>query len=445
MSRHPTAPDPPVLYLGPPTIKLQKACIDNTRTHVLSVIDSWLTSSDPASPKVLSLVDISGSGKSTVAQHVAWNAIRYGRLLCSFFFRTDVAAQSNTSAVVSSLARDLARLGGTIAADIANASRVVQDASCLESFHAQITTPLVNNPPDQPALILIDALDESGPPSDRAEFLAALAHEIPLLPPTAKVMITSKPEQDINDTFDTLGNSDSRDVEVYPLTFDVLGGENKRDLKTYITYAFERIAQQQRAEGRILPSIWPSNQQLKSLANCAKGLFIWAKTAAQYVSYSTDPQRALDELLLIKSRAAPEAAIDALYKHILHTAESIPGFDPHAYHGAMKLILTSPNPMTVIHINRTLGQDTSPTIACMRSVLEVQPDGVRIAHKSFREYIRDSQKCDYRFLISDGRPAPSAPTPPESPQFPLRSEWSSDGGNLYRGFPFVSCPSSHLL
>lgn len=136
----------PILYVVPPKIKARKTCADNTRTRVLSVIDSWLTSSDPASPKVLSLIDISGSGKSAVAEHVAWNF--HHQLLCSFFFCQVVAAQSNTTTVVSDIARDLARLGGVMATDIANASRDVRHASHLQSFQAQITTGLCSHSPD---------------------------------------------------------------------------------------------------------------------------------------------------------------------------------------------------------------------------------------------------------------------------------------------------------
>ncbi|KAF8606316.1 kinase-like protein [Ceratobasidium sp. AG-I] len=412
--------DHPTLCVVPPEAKPHKACADNTRTHVLSVIDSWLRSS--TSSKVLSLIDISGSGKSAVAQHVAW--IYRRQLICSFFFRQDIVTQSNTIDVVSNFARDLARLGSAIAADIADASKSVQNASYLQSFHAQITTPLCNHPPEQPCLILIDALDESGPLSLRAEFLSVLAHEIPLLPPTVKVMITSRNEHDINDTLDTLSSSGSEDTGVYRLTFDVLGEENKQDLRAYIAQTFEEITRRKRAEGLKLPETWPSYQQLKKLVNHAHGLFLWAKTAAQCVSHSTDAQGALDELLSLESRASSEAAIDVLYKHILHTAESSPYFDLEIYHSVIKLVLTSPNP-TIDVVNQALGRDASATIACLMPVLDVRSDSIRIAHQSFREYVTDSQKCDRRFLVWDEKPTINN----------FRGERSAHGGNLYQGFP----------
>ncbi|KAG9122239.1 hypothetical protein FRC07_001476 [Ceratobasidium sp. 392] len=400
----PATSNPPLLYVVPPTVELQRACIDNTRRNTLAIIRNWLNSADPRSSKVLWLADISGSGKSAVARHVAWEATQNHQLLCSFFFRRDIEAQASTSRVIPYLARDLARQGAAIAVDIANAAKGLQGADYIQAFNAQITTPLCQHPPSTPCLILIDALDESGSPEARADFLSALVSEIPLLPPTVKVMLTSKPQQDIDDALNRLSAGDeSEETDVYRLTFDVYGQENRRDLQTYVGHLFERVARLNRANGVLLPEIWPSLQQKKSLVAHANGLFLWVATAADYVACSTDPQRALEELLSLQNRPSPEAAIDALYKHILHIAEASPGFNLPTYHDAVELVLASPNPITVEEISDTLRRDAGPTLATLRPVMNDRPV-VRIAHQSFREYVMDSQKCESRFFISRSTP-----------------------------------------
>lgn len=430
-------PGPPVLYVVPPTLDLQKACIDNTRTHILSFVDSWLVSTDPTSPKVLWLADISGSGKSAVARHVAWHATEQRQLLCSFFFRRDIEAQASTIRVISSLAHEIARLSGSIASEIARADVTVRSAGYVQAFHAQITTPLQRHPPPTPCLILFDALDEAGPPAQRADFLAALTHEIPFLPPTVKVMITSKPEQDIGQALNSLSAAESDDNTVYRLTFDVYGETNRRDLKTYIAHTFERVARLKRANGIRLPDTWPSFEQCRSLVDHANGLFLWVTTAADYVACSDDPQRALEDLLELKNRPSPEAAIDALYRHILHIAEANPVFNLPTYHDAVDLVLASPNPIAIHEINDILRRDAGPTIGCLRSVMSDHPV-VRIAHQSFREYIRDSQKCESRFLIHRGTPriGGDMSPPPIRPQF--QGTGSSSSNTLFPRFPLVS-------
>ncbi|KAG8701824.1 hypothetical protein FRC08_003884 [Ceratobasidium sp. 394] len=430
-SAHPA----PLLYIVPPTLELQKACIDNTRKNTLGIIRQWLDSTDPRTSKVLWLADISGSGKSAVARHVAWEASQNNQLLCSFFFRRDIEAQASTSRVVACLARDLARRGSAIAVQVANAAKGIQGADYITSFNAQITTPLCQQPPTTPCLILIDALDESGSPEARADFLSALVHEIPLLPPTVKLMLTSKPQQDIDDALNRLSAGDeSEETDVYRLTFDVYGQENRRDLQTYVGHMFERVARLKRADGFPLQEIWPSLPQKKSLVAHANGLFLWVATAADYVACSTDPQRALEELLALQNRPNPEAAIDALYKHILHIAEATPGFNLPTYHDAVELVLASPNPITVQDISDTLRRDAGPTLAALRPVINDRPV-VRIGHQSFREYVMDVQKCESRFFISRGTPQLASQSPP---LLPLPHARHDSFGNLFPRFPLPS-------
>lgn len=94
-----------------------------------------------------------------------------------------------------------------------------------------------------------------------------------------------------------------------------------------------------------------------------------------------------------------------------------------------ELIRKLPNP-TIGAINQTLGRDASPTIACLRAGLDDYSNGIRTAHQSFREYITDSQKCDYRFLL-DQKPRVKGPTY-------LYTSQPSRVRNLYKGFPLVS-------
>ncbi|QRW11434.1 Tyrosine kinase family catalytic domain protein [Ceratobasidium sp. AG-Ba] len=430
-----THPSLPLLYVVPPTVQLHKACIDDTRKSTLGIIRNWLESADPHTSRVLWLADISGSGKSAVARHVAWETTQNRQLLCSFFFRRDIEAQATTSRVISSLARELARLGGGIATDIANAAKGLQGAGYAECFHAQITVPLCKYPPSAPCLILMDALDESGSPETRAEFLSAMIHEIPLLPPAVKVMLTSKPQQDIDDALNRLGAGDeSEDTDVYRLTFDVYGQENRKDLHTYVAHMFERVARVKRANGISLPPVWPSLPQKKSLVAHANGLFLWVATAADYVACSVDPQCALEELLALQNRPSPEAAIDALYKHLLHMAEATPGFNLPTYRDAVELVLAAPNPITVQEINQTLRRDAGPTLAALLPVMSNTPF-VRIAHQSFREYVMDSQKCESRFFISKGTPRMGDQPPPS---FSPQQRHDSFSSILYPRFPLPS-------
>ncbi|KAF8750756.1 kinase-like protein [Rhizoctonia solani] len=426
---------PPLLYVVPPTLQLEEACIPGTRQSIITTITNWLNSTNITSSKVLWLADISGSGKSAVARHIGYTTTQSNQLLCSFFFKRDIENQSNTSQVISSMAREIARGSGAIAAEIAQAGSLGEGAGYVEAFHSQITVPLSRHPPERPSLILIDALDESGTPDRRAHFLDALVREVPLLPATVKIMLTSKPAQDIDDALNKLSTvtvDDDDELEVYRLTFDVYGQDNRRDLRKYISHSFERIARLRRSNGFSLPEVWPSNQQKQSLVAHANGLFLWVTVAADYVACANDPEDALEALLALQNRPNPEAAIDALYKHILRSAESNPDFNFPTYYDILDLVLSAPNPLTLSELCATTKRDVGPTVCCLLPVLRAAPF-VRIVHQSFREYVRDgkSAKLDSSFL---GTPATNDAELPRSP-IKAKSRQSSMGNNtVYPAF-----------
>ncbi|KAG8706242.1 hypothetical protein FRC11_008387, partial [Ceratobasidium sp. 423] len=338
------------------------------------------------------------------------------------------------------MARELARVSGPIATEVAQAESSSRGAEYVEAFHSQITAPLNHHPPERPSLILIDALDESGSPSERAQFLDALIREVPLLPLTVKVMLTSKPTQDIDDALNrlsTVTDDDDDELEVYRLTFDVYGQDNRRDLRKYISHCFERIARLKRSNGIRLPESWPSNQQKQSLAAHANGLFLWVRVAADYVACATDTEQALEDLLSLQNRPNPEAAIDALYKHILRSAESNSDFNLPTYYDVLDLVLSARNLMTIHEISNMIGRDAGPTVCCMLPVLSVGPF-VRVVHQSFREYVRDAQKCESRFLIPRGTPVLEGADILRSPAQPKSRQNSLGNNQLFTGFPLQS-------
>ncbi|KAJ1300518.1 hypothetical protein OPQ81_005330 [Rhizoctonia solani] len=434
------SPDVPSSYVVSPTLQIEEACVPGTRQSIFNIITNWLNSTGIASSKVLWLADISGSGKSAIARHIGYTTTQSNQLLSSFFFKRDIEHQASTARVISTMARELARAGGPIAAKIAQAESSTRGSGYVDAFHSLITAPLNRHPPKQPSLILIDALDESGSPPERAQFLDALVREVPLLPPTVKVMLTSKPVQDIDDALNRLSTvtaDDDDELEVYRLTFDVYGQENRRDLRKYISHCFDRIARLKRSNGIPLPESWPSNQQRQSLVAHANGLFLWVTVAADYVACANNPERALEELLALQNRPNPEAAIDALYKHVLRSAESSPQFNLPTYHDVLDLVLSAPNPMSLDEISNTIRRDAAPTVWCLLPVLSAGPF-VRVVHQSFREYVRDAQKCESRFLISQGTPMLDDVNLAHSPA-PVKPRQNSLGNNtLYTGFPLPS-------
>src|SRR5258706_918075 len=131
--------------------------------------------------------------------------------------------------------------------------------------------------PNNPLVFVIDAFDECGDDGSRPALLklltSAAASTLWL-----KIIITSRPEDDIQRVFDGLTRSSYRQ---YDLAIDQ---QASHDLRMFAQSEFGRVA---RKRGFSLP--WPENSLLDKLISRADGLFIFIKTLALALPRFPDP------------------------------------------------------------------------------------------------------------------------------------------------------------
>ena len=108
--------------------------------------------------------------------------------------------------------------------------------------------------------------------SARRELIDVLRKGILVLPLSFPFLITGRPEEDIL----SLASSHS----VRAISLDQRSEENKRDVYTYI----EQVLGEKRDSGILkIPNDWPWERGIKTLADKADGLFIWASTAVKSI------------------------------------------------------------------------------------------------------------------------------------------------------------------
>ncbi|KAI0267883.1 hypothetical protein BC834DRAFT_968781 [Gloeopeniophorella convolvens] len=186
-----------------------KTCIPGTRVAFLEHITSWVN--NPESPRTLVLFGQAGTGGSSIANELACRFEETHRLASSFVFsRTERTDQSHRAAqlLFSEIARNLADRYPTFKASLAkiidkDASLVLGARDYTIPFESMLLRPLQEFPLIGPIFIVIDALDESGDASGRDGLHAFLASHISELPDTFHILITSRPEKDIEDAFDS--------------------------------------------------------------------------------------------------------------------------------------------------------------------------------------------------------------------------------------------------
>lgn len=164
----------------------------NTQTATFRAINTWLSNPDQSTARVFWLVGLSGTGKPTISRSLADSFFKTETddsqtiLGATFFFDNLDVSRSNTTALIPTIAKSLAKirqlpkLGDCIAhaiqADDGIGSKVMR--TCWDLL---ITGPLakVDATIDRSVqiLIVIDALDVCANRQGMDDFLSLLAHK----------------------------------------------------------------------------------------------------------------------------------------------------------------------------------------------------------------------------------------------------------------------------
>ncbi|KIM27181.1 hypothetical protein M408DRAFT_71634, partial [Serendipita vermifera MAFF 305830] len=171
-------------------------CLKGTREKTIAAISKWANEKTDAMPIFL-LLDVAGSGKSTVAQHMVYQWTREGRLFARFFFSRDTKATMSTDSFCLTVATAFSEHDPSLRAPI-NAFKGRADFGLLsfyEKFNGTVISPLEKLNRD--AILIIDALDEcDNEHGIRDELLNAL-HGQQFSSPRLRILATGRPEFDI--------------------------------------------------------------------------------------------------------------------------------------------------------------------------------------------------------------------------------------------------------
>jgi hypothetical protein len=289
--------------------------------QLLDDISRWMD--DPVGKTVFWLTGVAGTGKTTVAQSVAQMASEWGHLSASFFFSHASEDRRDYSRVIPTIAYQLARdlrLRPGIAAAVDSHHDIVSakvSMQARELLFDVLRTPVSSQPPSC-MLVILDALDECNQDINKIHggelipILLAGLKDIPLV----KVFVTSRPEPSIEAVFreETLGGT----TETFALHRDIEEGTVQLDISRYFTSELAKLRK------RIPKNLdFPTDGDVRTLVKRADTLFIYARTAVEYIS---DPYGQPDRQLAALVEAKPGQSsgqfsrLDDLYSQILRNA-----------------------------------------------------------------------------------------------------------------------------
>ena len=228
-----------------------------------------------------------------------------------------------------------------------------------------------------PVLVVLDALDECGTPELRQSLLNVLRHRLPTLPDNFRILITSRPDEDISHLF----SSSSFNT----IKLEQHSDESKLNVHTYIKHQFDQM----RSSGRLkVPDDYEWDRSVQTLADSADGLFIWASTAVRFVSEERQFRYNYFQNLVSNAKLLD---LGELYTMVLVRALEWNEGNKEIFKNIFSLILFAKRPLSDEEITGFLGIDmdvTSNILSHLRSLVRYESGNpINIRHTSFYDYL----------------------------------------------------------
>jgi hypothetical protein len=306
-----------MLYAKGARYNVEKGCLPGTRASIVDDMIAWVNGALPDAAsndhRILLLSGVAGSGKSAIAHTVARHFDRIGRLGASYCFSRSNQAVLGPSNFFSTVSRELADLDPQWKDALWKAvdgNRALRTTHVVqEQFEEFLVKPAKGLTSIGPVVLVVDALDECGDISKRRTLLSVLAKRITELPPHFRIILTARPEQDIQRALLENPVVYSKHME------DIESSSTTQDITAYIEHELEDVWE--------LEEQWPNKEWLKTLVARSEGLFQWASTACLFIKGNEegglDPVEQME--ILLSSPAADQTTklerLDKLYMDIL--------------------------------------------------------------------------------------------------------------------------------
>jgi hypothetical protein len=277
-------------------------CMEGTRKSLLEQIMAWVTNGPEKIDRgnTYWIYGLPGIGKTSLAHSVCASLHDQEQLAGAFFCRRDDPELSEPRNILPTLIHKLAILFPPFRSIVAEHLRKDPNITPESMKHTLFLDFIRKLPrfPKRTLVFVIDALDECGSTQSRPDILKALTSAATSTP-WLKIIITSRPEGDIQHCFNALGLSTHFR---YDLTAD---RETTSDLRIFAEDRFSRVGFK-----RCLQSPWPEQSLFDRAISRAAGLFIFIETLALALEQCEDPT----ELLMATLQDSARLGLTSLYR-----------------------------------------------------------------------------------------------------------------------------------
>ena len=382
-----------VRALGENRLPLRDLCMEGTRLDILKEIETKIKSTN--SKNVIWIRGSPGVGKSALAASITTRLQDQKRHVIWFRFDRTQSSTITTEALWRVVACGLARRYPPLRQRLTQGNAELSSSNIDHLFEMLIEKPLStltldHDQLEQLPVIVVDALDECGglrhESSGRDDF-GGLLHTLKRWALVGhlkkfKLIITSRPEDRITRTFP---ESISTHINI-PSGNDVEPGDStSNDIRAFL---------KKRLEDTNMGDAWV-NEALDHLVPGAAGMFIWAKTAADFLQENPAPR-----FYLLKTRKQEDSAerfkdLYSLYSTVVETSfQRVSKEEIEAITSVMGAMIFAKQPLdnnVLIMFSgvKIRGSDLNMLEFIRKGLVSVIDSGpiLRFHHKSFEDFL----------------------------------------------------------
>jgi len=374
---------------------LDLRCMDGTRQSLLNQITDWVAGQENVLQRnAYWIYGSPGIGKTSLAHSICASLHKQKRLAGAFFCQRDDPNLSKPINILPTFIHKLAILFPPFRTIVAKHHDEDPNLTS-ESMEGSLFLHFIRSLPRQPErtlVFVIDALDECGDAQSRTRLLEVLTNAAAQAP-WLKIIVTSRPEIDIQGFFDTLTQSS---YLRYDLATDQDAGA---DLRAFARNQFDDVVKFWH-----LPTPWPEESDFDKAISRASGLFIFIKTLVLALKQCENPKQSLKAALQDSAGTGLESLFE-LYSSILKSqiVHNSAGFQ----RVLGVLLATAPY--------RALCDETIAELAGVEHFLVKRwadalssliyrdgatNNGIRVQHLSVYDFFR-SDRCSYQVNVRD--------------------------------------------
>ena len=373
-------------------------CMDGTRESLLNHIVDWVANKSGQENVLQSntcwFYGSPGIGKTSLAHSICANLHERNHLAGAFFCRRDDPNLSEHKNVLPTFIHRLSIIFPLFRTVVAKHLR--DDPNLTpESMKGSLFLDFIRSLPQHPehALVfVIDAFDECGNARSRPGLLKVLT-DAAVQAPWLKIIITSRPEIDLQQFFNTLTQSSY-------LPYDLATDQDaSADLRAFAQSQFDLVASDWH-----LDTPWPEESDFNRAISRANGLFIFIKTLVLALERCQDPTEALKAALQDSAGAGLES-LYGLYSSILKAQLLHNNAEFQRMIGV--LLATAPyralRDETVAELAEVKPFLVKRWVGALSSLLyrdEAANGGIRVRHLSVYDYFVSSS-CDSQVNLRD--------------------------------------------